>query len=136
MDLNEARQVLRDQHHAVLATWRSGGTPQLSPVTVGVDRDGYPVISSRRTAYKVKNVRRDPRAYLCVFPDGFYGRWVQLDGTVEVIDLPEAMEPLIEYYRSIAGELPDWDDYRTARASEQRVLLRMTVTRAVPDRAG
>ena len=137
MDLDEARTILRDQHRAVLATWRSDGTPQLSPVTVGLDEAGRPEISSRRTAYKVRNLRRDPRAYLCVFPDTFYGgRWIQVDGTVEVVDLPDAMEPLVEYYRRISGEHPDWDDYRAAMTRDQRVLLRMTITRAGPDRAG
>jgi len=92
MDLDEAREVLRNQHRAVLATWRADGTPQLSPVTVGVDDAGYAVISSRQAAYKVRNLRRDPRAYLCVFPDSFFGgRWVQVDGTVTLVDLPEAM---------------------------------------------
>jgi PPOX class probable F420-dependent enzyme len=137
MDLDEARDLLRTQHRAVLATWRSDGTPQLSPVTVGVDEAGYPVISSRQTAYKVRNLRRDPRAYLCVFPDSFFGgRWVQVDGTVTVVDLPEAMEPLVAYYRRISGEHPDWDDYRAAMARDRRVLLRMEITRAGPDRAG
>lgn len=137
MDLDEARAILRDQHQAVLATWRRDDTPQLSPVTVGLDEAGRPEISSRRTAYKVRNLRRDPRAYLCAFPNTFYGgRWIQLDGTVEVVDLPEAMEPLVEYYRRISGEHPDWDDYRAAMTRDQRVLLRMTITRAGPDRAG
>jgi PPOX class probable F420-dependent enzyme len=137
MDLDEARELLRSQHRAVLATWRRDGTPQLSPVTVGVDEDGYAVISSRQTAYKVRNLRRDPRAYLCVFPDTFFGgRWVQVDGTVMIIDLPEAMEPLVEYYRRISGEHPDWADYRAAMERDQRVLLRMEITRAGPDRSG
>jgi PPOX class probable F420-dependent enzyme len=137
MDLDEARALLRTQHRAVLATWRSDGTPQLSPVTVGVDEAGYAVLSSRRTAYKVRNLRRDPRGYLCVFPDSFFGgRWVQVDGTVTIVDLPEAMEPLVEYYRRISGEHPDWDDYRAAMVRDRRVLLRMEITRAGPDRAG
>src|SRR4051812_29085506 len=137
MDLDEARELLRIQHQAVLATWRSDGTPQLSPVTVGVDEAGDPVVSSRQTAYKVRNLRRDPRAYLCVFPDTFYGgRWVQVDGTVTVVDLPEAMEPLVAYYRDISGEHPDWDDYRAAMVRERRVLIRMEITRAGPDRSG
>jgi PPOX class probable F420-dependent enzyme len=137
MDLDEARALLRTQHRAVLATWRSHGTPQLSPVTVGVDEAGYAVISSRQTAYKVRNLRRDPRAYLCVFPDSFFGgRWVQVDGTVTLVDLPEAMEPLVEYYRRISGEHPDWDDYRAAMVRDRRVLIRMEITRAGPDRAG
>jgi PPOX class probable F420-dependent enzyme len=137
MDLDEARDLLRSQHRAVLATWRSDGTPQLSPVTVGVDEAGFAVISSRQTAYKVKNLRRDPRAYLCVFPDSFFGgRWVQVDGTVTVVDLPDALEPLVEYYRRISGEHPDWADYRAAMVRDQRVLLRMEITRAGPDRHG
>src|SRR2546429_8815603 len=112
MDLDEARDVLRRQHRAVLATWRSDGTPQLSPVTVGVDEEGYAVISSRRGAYKVRNLRRDPRAYLCVFPDQFFGgRWVQVDGEVTVLDLPEALEPLVDYYRRGAGGQPGRGDY-------------------------
>jgi PPOX class probable F420-dependent enzyme len=136
MDLDEARDVIRAQHHAVLATYRVDGSPQLSPVTAIVDGDGYVVISSRQTAYKVRNLRRDPRAYLCVFPDAFYGRWVQVDGRITVIDLPEAMEPLVDYYRRAAGEHPDWDDYRAGMVRERRVLLRMKIDRAGPDRAG
>jgi PPOX class probable F420-dependent enzyme len=137
MEIDEARAILRSQHRAVLATWRTDGTPQLSPVTVGLDEAGNAVISSRQTAFKVRNLRRDPRAYLCVFPDTFFGgRWVQLDGTVAVVDLPEALEPLVEYYRGISGEHPDWADYRAAMARDRRVLLRMTITRAGPDRSG
>jgi PPOX class probable F420-dependent enzyme len=137
MDLDEARALLRTQHRAVLATWRSDGTPQLSPVTVGVDEEGYAVISTRQTAYKVRNLRRDPRGYLCVLPDSFFGgRWVQVDGTVTIVDLPEALEPLVEYYRRISGEHPDWDDYRAAMVRDRRVLLRMEITRAGPDRSG
>ncbi len=136
MDLDEAREVIRNQHHAVLATYRRDGSPQLSPVTATVDAEGYVVISSRRPAYKVRNLRRYPRAYLCVFPDGFYGRWVQVDGRVNVIDLPDAMEPLVDYYRRVAGEHPDWDDYRAAMVRDQRVLLRLGIERAGPDKSG
>jgi PPOX class probable F420-dependent enzyme len=102
-----------------------------------VDEAGYAVISTRQTAYKVRNLRRDPRAYLCVLPDSFFGgRWVQVDGTVTIVDLPEALEPLVEYYRRISGEHPDWDDYRAAMVRDRRVLLRMEITRAGPDRSG
>jgi PPOX class probable F420-dependent enzyme len=136
MDIDEAREVIRNQHHGVLATYRRDGRTQLSPVTVNVDGEGYVVISSRQPAYKVRNLRRDPRAYLCVFPDGFYGRWVQVDGRVTVIDLPDAMEPLVDYYRRTAGEHPDWDDYRAAMVRERRVLLRLAIDRAGPDKSG
>jgi PPOX class probable F420-dependent enzyme len=136
MDLDDARAVIREQHHAVLATMRRDGTPQLSPVAATVDADGRVVVSSRETAVKTKNVRRDPRAWLCVFPDGFFGRWVQVEGSVEVVSLPQAMDGLIEYYRSIAGEHDDWDDYRAAMQREQRVLIRLDLTRAGPDVSG
>lgn len=94
------------------------------------------VISSRETAVKVKNLRRDPRASLCVFSDGFYGDWVQLDGSASILALPDAMEPLVEYYRSLSGEHPDWDEYRAAMTRDRRVLVRLTVERAGPDVAG
>jgi PPOX class probable F420-dependent enzyme len=136
MDLDAAREVVREQHHAVLATMRRDGTPQMSPVAAAVDDDGRVVVSSRETAIKTKNVRRDPRAWLCVFPDRFFGRWVQIEGNVEVVALPEAMDGLIAYYRSVAGEHDDWDDYRAAMQREQRVLIRLDPTRAGPDVSG
>jgi PPOX class probable F420-dependent enzyme len=136
MDLDTARAVAAEQHHAVLATLRADGAPQMSPVVVAVDADGYIVISSRETAYKVRNLRRDPQAYVCVLPDSFFGRWIQIEGRATIIDLPEAMEPLIDYYRRLSGEHPDWDDYRAAMEREKRVLIRIEPTRAGPDHSG
>jgi PPOX class probable F420-dependent enzyme len=136
VDLDDARAFVREHSHAVLMTMRRDGTPQSSPVGVTVDAEGRVVVSSRETAYKTRNLRRDPRAWLCVFPDAFYGSWVQVEGVVEVLSLPDAMEPLVDYYRRIAGEHPDWDDYRRAMREEQRCLLRVALTRAGPDRAG
>jgi PPOX class probable F420-dependent enzyme len=136
MDLDTALEVVRTQHHAVLATLKADGTPQLSPVTAGVDGDGQVVISTRQAAYKVRNIRRDPRVWLCVLPDQFFGHWIQIEGTAEVVELPEAMDGLVDYYRRISGEHPDWDDYRAAMEREKRVLLRVTITRAGPDVSG
>ncbi len=136
MDLDTARQVLAEQHRAVLATRRGDGSPQLSPVLVALDAAGNAVISSRQTAYKVKNARRDPHVSLCVLPDSFYGKWVQIDGTASIVELPDAMDGLIDYYRRTAGEHPDWDDYRAAMEREKRVLIRVGIERAGPDRAG
>ncbi|MPY85351.1 MAG: TIGR03618 family F420-dependent PPOX class oxidoreductase [Actinophytocola sp.] len=136
MDIAQARETIARQHHAVLATSRADGSPQLSPVLVALDGAGTPVISTRTTAYKVRNIRRDPHVSLCVLPDRFFGEWLQLDGTAEVVELPEAMDGLVEYYRTISGEHPDWDEYRDAMRAEQRVLLRITPTRAGPDRSG
>ena len=136
MDIDEALEYVRLHHNAVLATLKKDGSPQLSPVTAGVDEAGRVVISTREAAYKVRHLRRDPRAWLCVFPDGFYGRWAQLEGTAEIVGLPEAMDGLISYYRDISGEHPDWADYRAAMERDQRVLLRVTVTKAGPNVSG
>lgn len=136
MDLDQAREYVRQHSHAVLATRRHDGQPQLSPVAATVDGEGRVVISSRETAYKVRNLRRDPRAWLCVFPDRFYGPWVQVEGPVEILSLPEAMTPLVDYYRQVAGEHDDWDDYRAAMLREQRCLIRLSPDRAGPNRSG
>ena len=136
MDIDAALDFVRTRHHGVLSTLKGDGTPQLSPVTVGVDASGHVVISTRQPAYKVRNIRRDPRVWLCVFPNRFYGEWVQLEGTAAIVELPEAMEGLVDYYRGISGEHPDWDDYRAAMKRERRVLLRVTISKAGPDVSG
>ena len=136
MDRDAALAFLRQNHRGVLATTRSDGTPQLTPVTAGVDDEGRVEISSRETAYKVRNLRAMPYATYCGFTDGFFGEWVQVEGPVEIVSMPDAMEPLVEYYRRISGEHPDWDDYRAVMESDQRVLLRITVERAGPTVSG
>lgn len=136
MELDEARTFLRDHHHAVMHTYREDGSPQLSPVMVTVDDEGAAVISTRETSIKVANLERDPRVSLCVLSDGFFGRWVRVDGTAAIDPLPEAMEGLVDYYRRVAGEHEDWDDYRRAMTEERRVLLRIALESAGPDVAG
>lgn len=134
MDLDRARAFIQANHRAVLLTRHADGRPQLSPVIVGLARDGrHAVISTRETAVKTHNVRRDPNVTLCVFTDAFFGEWVQIDGTAEIISLPDAMEPLVDYYRDISGEHPDWDEYRAAMVRERRVIMRIDLTRAGPD---
>jgi PPOX class probable F420-dependent enzyme len=123
-------------HHGVLATRRRDGSPQLTPVTVGVDPDGVVEISSRETAYKVRNILRDPQVSLCVFTNQFYGPWVLVTGTATILSLPDALEPLVEYYRRISGEHPDWDDYRRAMVDDRRALIRITIEEAGPARHG
>ena len=135
MEPHDALQFITQHHRAVLATTRRDGSPQLSLVTAGVDGDTV-VVSTRETANKSKNLRRQPRASLLVFTDAFYGDWVQVDGPVEIVSLPEAMDGLVTYYRQISGEHPDWDEYRAAMERDRRVLLRMTIERAGPDTAG
>ncbi len=136
MDPEQARSFLRAHHRAVLATLRRDGSPQLSPVLATVDEQGRVVVSTREGAMKTRNARRDPRVWLAVVTDAFFGPWVQVAGTAEVVSLPEAMEPLVDYYRRVSGEHPDWEDYRASMTSERRCLLRIAITAAGPDRAG
>lgn len=136
MNLSEAQKFLQEHDCAVLATRRRDGTLQMSPVTVGVDGAGRAIISSRDAAYKTRNLRRDPQASLCVFTEKFYGPWIQIDGRAEIMSLPEAMEPLVDYYRRLAGEHPDWAEYRRAMEQDQRVLIRITLERVGPARKG
>jgi PPOX class probable F420-dependent enzyme len=136
MDLDHARDFIRANHRAVLATARRDGAPQLSPIVCTVDAGGAVVISSRETAIKVKNLRRDPHASLCAIEDSFFGGWVQVDGSAEVISLPGAMDGLVEYYRDVSGEHPSWDEYRDAMEREQRVLIRISLERAGPTTSG
>lgn len=136
MDTREAVDFVRVHHHAVLSTVRHDGTPQLSPVLVVADDEGRLLVSTRESAVKTKNVRRDPRAWVCVFTDRFFGGWVQIGGDVEVVSLPDAMDLLVEYYRRAAGEHDDWDEYREAMRREGRCVLRVTPTSAGPDVSG
>lgn len=136
MDIDDALTFLRANHRAVIATTRADGTTQMSPITAGVDREGRVVVSSRETAYKVKHLRALPYAAVCAFTDAFFGEWLQVEGPVDIVSLPEAMEPLVDYYRDISGEHPDWDDYRAAMRADRRVILRMTVERAGPRVSG
>lgn len=136
MNPSEALEFLRANHRSVLMVHRSGGQVAPSPVVHGVDDRGQVVISSRQTAYKVRNLKRDPRATLCGFTDGFFGPWVTVSGPAEIIPLPDAMDGLVDLYRQVAGEHPDWDDFRAAMEREQRVLIAIRPETAGPDVRG
>ncbi len=133
MDLEAARRFLEENHRAVLATRRGDGGLQLSPVMVTLDEEGRAVVSATETRIKTRNLRRDPRAAICVMNDRFFGPWMQIEGSATILSLPEAMEPLVDYYRSVAGEHEDWDEYRSAMRRDQRVLIRIEIERAGPD---
>lgn len=124
--LDELLDFLRPRHHALLITTRADGRPQTSPVACGVDADGRVVISTYPRRAKVHNLRRDPRATLCVLSDEWDGPYVQVDGTAEVIDVPDAVEPLVDYYRAISGEHPDWAEFREAMLRQGKSLIRVT----------
>ncbi|GAA4195804.1 TIGR03618 family F420-dependent PPOX class oxidoreductase [Streptosporangium oxazolinicum] len=127
---------LRDRHRALVITTRRDGRPQASPVVCGVDAEGRIVVSTYPERAKTSNARRDPLVSVVVLSDDFDGPWVQVDGTAEVLDLPEALEPLVDYYRSISGEHPDWDEYREAMARQGKSLLRVTPERWGPIATG
>ena len=130
-DIDEARRFLAENHHGVLATFRRDGRVQQSPVSAGVDAEGRVIISVTEDRAKTRNARRDPRVSLCVFGDAFYGHWVQVEGTAELVDGPDRIDALVDYYRVLRGEEhPDWDEYREAMQRDHRVLLRFAIDRA------
>ncbi|MDX2854501.1 PPOX class F420-dependent oxidoreductase [Streptomyces sp. PA03-3a] len=126
VQLDQLLEFVRPRHRALLLTTRADGRPQGSPVTCGVDDAGRLVVSTYPERAKARNVRRDPRASVIVLSDEWDGPWVQVDGTAEVIDSPDSVEPLVEYYRNIAGEHPDWDEYRAAMVRQGKSLVRVT----------
>lgn len=136
MDRDEAIDFLREHHRAIMLTHRRDGSPQLSPIVVGVDDDGRGMVSTRETAMKTHNLERDPRTSLCVFTKAFFGPWIRVDGRVEIVRLPDAMDLLVDYYRRLNGEHEDWDEYRDAMRKERRVMLRIDIEEVGPDRSG
>lgn len=132
----ELEDFIRPRHHMILLTRRADGAPQASPVTAGLDADGRVVISTYPERAKVHNLRRDPRCSVLVLSEDFGGAWVQADGNAEVLDLPDALEPLVEYYRSISGEHPDWQEYRQAMLDQGKSLIRIELSRWGPIATG
>ncbi|MCW2838463.1 MAG: pyridoxamine 5-phosphate oxidase [Marmoricola sp.] len=124
---DEMLDFVRTRHNATLVTTRRNGRPQVSPVTAGVDGEGRLVISTYPQRAKVANLRREPAVTVLVHSDDWNGPYVQLDGTAEVIDQPDAVEPLVDYFRSISGEHPDWDEYRQAMRDQGKSLIRVTI---------
>ena len=131
-----AREFVAANSRGVLTTYRRDGQAQMSPVTVGIDAEGRVAISVTEDRAKTKNARRDPRVALCVFLDGFYGPWVQVEGLAEFADGPDRIDALVDYYRTLSGEHPDWGEYRAAMVRDRRVLLRFAILRAAGPAAG
>ncbi|GHF70201.1 PPOX class F420-dependent oxidoreductase [Streptomyces thermodiastaticus] len=132
----ELLDFVRPRHRALLLTRRSDGSPQASPLTCGVDDSGRIVISTYPERAKTRNAKRDPRVSVVVLSDDWNGPWVQIDGTAEVVDAPDSVEPLVEYYRTIAGEHPDWDEYRQAMVRQGKSIIRVTPERWGPVATG
>ncbi len=136
VDLAQLLDFVRPRHRAIVLTTRADGGPQGSPVACGVDESGRLVVSTYPDRAKARNARRDDRASIIVLSDDWNGPWVQIDGTAEVIDPPESVEPLVEYFRCISGEHPDWDEYRAAMLRQGKSLLRITPRRWGPIATG
>ena len=129
-------EFLRPRHHAVLLTRKKNLESQLSPVSAGIDAQGRVVIATYPQRAKVINARRDPRVSMCFLSDDWNGAWVQVSGDAEVLELPDALEPFVDYYRSIAGEHPDWEEYKAAMVAQGKILLRVTIQRWGPIATG
>ncbi len=136
VDLDELLDFVRPRHRAILLTRRSDGSPQGSPLTCGLDDSGRIVVSSYPERAKTRNAKRDPRVSVIVLSDDFNGPWVQVDGSAEVLDVPDSVEPLVEYFRNISGEHPDWDEYRAAMLKQGKSIIRITPERWGPVATG
>ena len=136
VDRDELLEFVRSRHRGLLATTRRDGRPQLSPVTCGLDGEGRIVVSTYPDRAKANNARRDPRVSIVVQSDDWNGEYVQVDGQAEVLDMPDALDGLVEYFRCISGEHPDWDDYRAAMRKQGKSLVRITVERWGPIATG
>ncbi|MET7601019.1 PPOX class F420-dependent oxidoreductase [Streptomyces avermitilis] len=136
VSLDELLEFVRPRHRAILLTRRTDGSPQGSPLTCGVDNSGRIVVSTYPERAKTRNARRDEQVSLIVLSDDWNGPWVQIDGTAEVLDSPDSVEPLVEYYRNIAGEHPDWDEYRQAMIKQGKSIIRITPERWGPVATG
>ncbi len=132
VERTELEAFIRPRHHGILVTHRRDGSLQSSPVSMGLDAGGRIVVASYPERAKSRNLLRDPRSSVCVLSDDFGGEWVQVDGTAEVIGLPDASEPLVDYSRVVAGEHPEWDEYRQAMVDQGKVLIRVTIERWGP----
>ena len=136
VDREQLVEFLRSRHKALVVTQRADGGPQTSPVTLGIDAEGRLLVSTYPERAKVTNIRRHPRIAMCVLSDDFDGPWVHVEGDAEVLDLPDALDPLCEYFRSISGEHGDWDEYKEAMSRQGKCLIRLPVDRWGPIATG
>jgi PPOX class probable F420-dependent enzyme len=136
VELGELLDFVRPRHKLLLVTTRTDGRPQISPVSGGVEDAGRIVVSTYPGRAKTRNAERDPRVSVLVLSDDFNGPWVQVDGEAEVLHMPEAADGLVDYFRCIAGEHPDWDEYREAMRIQDKSLIRITPTRWGPIATG
>jgi PPOX class probable F420-dependent enzyme len=136
VDRDQLLEFARTRHKGTLVTTRRDGRPQMSPVACGIDAEGRVVVSTYPERAKAVNARRDPRVSILIHSEDWNDPYVQIDGTAEVIDMPEALDGLVDYYRCIAGEHPNWDEYREAMRNQDKSLIRITIDRWGPVATG
>ena len=134
MEITEALDFIRDRQHGVLIAIKSDGRPQSSNIAYIVDDQGRIVISVTNGRAKTSNLRRDPRASLHVNRDDFWA-YAVIEADVELTEVaarPDdaTVDELVAYYRAVAGEHDDWDEYRRAMVDDRRLLLKLTPTHA------
>jgi PPOX class probable F420-dependent enzyme len=133
MEISDARKFMQENHRACIAVRQKDGWPQMTFVTPGIDPQGRAIITSRGTTYKIKHIRRDPRVSMLIFGEQYSGsKFVQIRGTAEIIELPEAMDTLIFWYKQVRGEHKNWDDYRKQVHDEKRVIIRVNIEKVGP----
>jgi PPOX class probable F420-dependent enzyme len=137
VDISTAQEFLTQHHWGVLATRRKDGGLQMSPITVGLDDERRAIISSRETAYKVNNLRRDPRAAVCAFTANFHGGgWVQVNGRAEILSLPDGLDSLVFLQHQVYGEHKSWPEFRERMVREKRVIIRIGIESVGPKARG
>ena len=133
MDITDAQKFIKDNHRACIAVRQKDGWPQMTLVTPGIDAEGRVILTSRGTTYKVKHLRRDPKVSMLIFGEQFSGsKFVQIHGSAEVVDLPQAMDGLIHWYKTVRGEHKNWEDYKQQVTDEKRVLIRINIEKVGP----
>ena len=134
MELPEAVQAARTHHQSTLVTLRSNGLPQLSNVVHMVGADGVLRISTTADRAKYRNLQRQPWAAL-KFDVGSFWSYAVIEGRVELTPVAAAIDDatadeLVEVYRGISGEHPDWQDYRASMVADRRLVVRLVPGRA------
>lgn len=134
VDLDGLIEFVTGKNRWVLSTTRSDGRPQMSMVTGTITPSGELLISTYPSRVKTRNAKRNPLVSVAVMGDEFNGAWVQIDGEAAVADMPSAgaSDGLVEYFRCIRGDHPDWDEYRQAMADQGKSIIRITPTRWSP----
>lgn len=133
MEIADAQKFLQENHRACIAVRQEDGWPQMTFVTPAIDSQGRIIVTSRRSTYKVKHLRRDPRVSMLIFGEQFSGsKFVQIHGTAEILEQPAAMDVLIDWYKRVRGEHKNWEEYKQRMADEKRVIIRVAIEKVGP----